>query len=238
MPNSPPDAPTMTRCFTTRGATGVVSPCERSAILVFHSSLPVAAATATGWPRSPWPAWASRRAARCRQPAEPRAGSRPPVESWVLPLPLKGICRPVDLLGERSPREAQVGSRGSRGGRGRTGRPGGGVRRTPGDPGPRGTSRRPASAARLDRAVASPAVRYHGTARAHAEVGFWGGRQGARDREEGPTGGPLLRRHHGRLGRARRAPPHARPLPARQLPVSTAQDRARQGTDPAHDLRS
>src|SRR5207245_918247 len=45
MPNSPPDAPTMTRRFTTRGATGVVSPCERSAILVFHSSLPVAAAT-------------------------------------------------------------------------------------------------------------------------------------------------------------------------------------------------
>src|SRR5437762_785122 len=52
MPNSPPDAPTTTRCFTTRGATGVVSPCERSAILVFHSSLPVAAATATVCPSS------------------------------------------------------------------------------------------------------------------------------------------------------------------------------------------
>src|SRR5256886_13557213 len=47
MPNSPPDAPTITRRFTMNGATGVVSPCDRSAIFVCHSSLPVAVSIAT-----------------------------------------------------------------------------------------------------------------------------------------------------------------------------------------------
>src|SRR2546426_380951 len=34
IPNSPPEAPTRTRFFTTKGAMGVASPCEASAILV------------------------------------------------------------------------------------------------------------------------------------------------------------------------------------------------------------
>ena len=52
IPNSPPEAPTRTRFLTTKGAMGVVSPCETSAILAFHSSLPVVASIATVWPSS------------------------------------------------------------------------------------------------------------------------------------------------------------------------------------------
>src|SRR5579875_4034527 len=49
MPYSPPETPTMTRFLATSGAIVVVSPSATSAILVFQTSLPVLASTATVW---------------------------------------------------------------------------------------------------------------------------------------------------------------------------------------------
>jgi len=51
-PNSPPLLPTSTFPFTTSGAIVMLSPRLISPTLVFHTSFPVAASTATVWSSS------------------------------------------------------------------------------------------------------------------------------------------------------------------------------------------
>src|SRR5439155_26960338 len=51
-PISPPELPTRTLPFTTRGAIVIVSPMLMSPTFVFHTSFPVFATTATTWSSS------------------------------------------------------------------------------------------------------------------------------------------------------------------------------------------
>src|SRR2546422_5942807 len=90
-----------------------------------------------------------------------------------------------------------LGGGGGGGGGGGAHRRGGDVRRPPCGRNPRGASRWPAGAARLDRIASCPAVRRRRSARTHADGGFRGDRQAAGDREKESAGRALLRRRPG-----------------------------------------